>query len=309
MTKFWFSVLCLALAATSVIRCDSDSSSDNSSDGNGANGDSGVEDSVACSAIAQYLSGDVTAPADQSQLLDSFFNDFNSDLQAFVLQNLPKLIVSNDFSFGITVLRCNFESFQNFIGSSDVQQILGDFFTAFESVVQTVEMISEADDIDRPMIKRRVVQLLTDFLDAIEPCELDRYNRKIRNLFETDIFGQLVAIAECNAGFNVFGGLVAAANATQGFFPDILEILGGFVPITPFITGENYIRTLVPTIVAPYFFKFTSREEAAVVVNDAFLAFIDTDDICGVALGESDIEFFNFLYNEQYLDFIAAKII
>ena len=165
MTKLWLSVLCLVLAATSVIRCDSDSSSDRSSDNNGADGDSGVQDSAACSAIAQYLSGDVTAPADQSQLLDSFFNDFDFDIVDFLLQNLPELIVSNEFTFDIQILRWNFENFQNFINSPVVHPLLGDYSTAFEIVAQ-----SPTDVVNRPLIRNDVKQLLMKFLNAIEPC-------------------------------------------------------------------------------------------------------------------------------------------
>ena len=111
MTKLWLSVLCLTLAATSVIRCDSDSGD---SDGNGFDVDFGLDERAACNAIAQYLSGDVTAPADLSQLLSSFFNDFNFDIRAFLLRNLPKLLLGDDFTFDIDVLSDSFDSFQNF---------------------------------------------------------------------------------------------------------------------------------------------------------------------------------------------------
>ena len=308
MTKLWLSVLCLVLAATSVIRCDSDSSSDRSSDNNGADGDSGVEDSAACSAIAQYLSGDVTAPADQSQLLDSFFNDFNFDIEQFALKKLPELVVNgHDFTFDIQVLRANFDNFRNFINSSVVQPILGDFLTAFESVAQAAES-SQTSDIDRVMIKNQVRQLLTKFKAAIEPCELDRFDRKIRNLFEIDIFGQLVAIAECNAGFNSVNGFIAAANATVGLFPDILEITFDFVEIIPFVIGENYVLTVILLIVRPYFFPFESREDAAEKIFDVFTTYIDTDDLCGIVPSGPIIDIFDRLFNEEYLDFIASKI-
>ena len=302
MTKLWFIVLCLALAAISVIRCDSDSSS--SSDSNGSEGDSGVEDSAACSAIAQYLSGDVTAPADQSQLLSSFFDDFDFDIIAFTVYNLPKLIVTNEFSFDIQILRGNFENFRNFIASSDVESILGDFSTAFEGVVEAAGMISEADDIDRPMIRQNVEQLLSDFLDAIEPCELDRYNRKIRNLFKIDIFGQLVASVECVVGEAAVPGLVAAANATQGIRPDILEINDAFIKIIPFAIARNYIRVLIELFIRPLFYPFESIEDAAETVNELFMMTLNTEDLCGVNPVDAVVEIFDPLFNVQALNFV-----
>ena len=295
MTKLLLSILCLALAATSVIRCDSDSSSDS----DGSEGDSGVEDSAACRAIAQYLSGDVTAPADQSQLLSSFFNDFNFDVDAFAQSNLPELIASNEFTFDIQVLRENFENFRNFINSSVVQPILGDFSTAFETVALTAQ--SQTGDIDRSMIRDDAEELMAEFLAAIEPCELAGFGRKIRNLFQIDIFGQLVASAECNAGFVALGGFIAAANATQGLRPDILEITDDLVRVSPFVASENYIRIQVTFVILQAFNRFESVQDATDAVNAAFMAYIDTDDLCGIVPSSGTVATFNRLFNVEFL--------
>ena len=295
--RFLSSVLCLALATTSVIRCDSDSSD---SEGIGANGDSGVEDSVACRAIAQYLSGDVTAPADQSQLLDSFFNNFNFDIEAFLLSNSPELIVSNDFTFDIQVLRGNFEDFQIFLNSADVQPILGEFRAQFEAVVQSVE---DATQIDRPLIRSQVNQLIVDFVDAIEPCDL-KFGDTIRNLFEIDIFGQLVASEECRLGFAEALDFIAAANDTGGLRPDVLEINEDFIAIIPFAFGENYIDTTVSLLLRPVFFPFNSTADAAISVNDVFMTYIDSETLCGIPRIPAIVAIFDRLFNEQFLDFV-----
>ena len=302
MTKLWLSVLCLALAATSVIRCDSDSSD---SDSNGSDGDSGLEDSAACNAIAQYLSGDVTAPADQSRLLSSFFNDFDFDIRAFLLRNLPKLLLGDDFTFDIDVLSDNFDSFQNFTSLPIVQSILGNFSTAFENVTQTAE--SETSEIDRPLIRTQVEQLLSTFLAAIVPCELQEFGGIIRNLFEIDIFGGLVARAECNVGFLVVDNFITAANATQGLLPDVLQLNDGLIQTTPFIFGENYIHTLVSFVIQPIITPFTSIQDATDRVNDVVVTYVNTFKMCGPGLANVIGDAFGRLFNELFLNFIIES--
>ena len=302
-------LLCLALAVVTVIRCDDQSSNVNDDDSPRV-GNIDEETSDACDVIRRFITSDITARPKQSRLLRRYFTDF--DTRRFLLRLLPRIIVTNDFTFKMPFLRGNLNKFLSLMRAPEVESLLGDLRLDFEALLVSIDSLNETDT---EILQGKVTRLRDIFQNAVDSCEFPFGNRrikkirgKIRNLFNINIFSSLLATSQCNFGDANFDDVVANANATAGEKPTIFKIIEIFADITPFIVVEDYVDLYVTAVLRPIFYPFANRTEAEIAVNQLFVTFVDANAICGGdPFPPEVIELFDYFYNVELLEYVVAK--